>query len=108
MILCFREPHFRKKKIEKQYFIPPEMLFSGIGFYYRSKGRRFNRKRLLSLPFMRRKKYYQIFYAISLGKDVFNAGRSLSLSFTTFKFTKKNSSLTVCHKLILSILPIEY
>ena len=39
------------------------MLFSGIGFYYRSKGRRFNRKRLLSLPFMRRKKCYEIFYA---------------------------------------------
>ena len=46
--------------------------------------------------------------AAELGEDVFNAGRSLSLSFTPFKFTKKNSSLTVCHKLILSILPIEY
>ena len=46
--------------------------------------------------------------AADLGEDVFNARRSLSLSFTPFKFTKKNSSLTVCHKLLLSILPIEY
>ena len=27
--------------------------------------------------------------ATDLGEDVFNAGRSLSLSFTPFKFTKK-------------------
>ena len=45
--------------------------------------------------------------AADLGEELFNAGRSLSLSFTPFKFKKKKSCLTVCHKLILSILPIE-
>ena len=34
------------------------MLFSGIEFYCRSRGRPFNRKRLLSLPFMHRNVQY--------------------------------------------------